>query len=439
MRGNLPDRTLVWRLVQDHVRSELFFAGTEFGIYFTVDAGRGWTQLKGGVPTISFRDLAIQRREDDLVAASFGRGFYVLDDMSVLREVSTEQLEAEATLFPVRRAWWYFPRPHLAFEPGRGDQGAAHFVAPNPPFGAVFTYYLEDELKSRKVLRQEEEKAIEERAEAVTFPGWDALEEERIEAEPRIWLIVSDREGKAIRRISAPADAGFHRVAWDLRYPRPNAVELIEPPAPEWGAPPRGLMVAPGEYRVSLARQVGGETQLLSGPVPFEVLPLRQGALEGANPEEVARFWRRYEAAVRDHSAMSVSLSRLTTKVERMAVVIENSHSDVLELDPRFYQLRRNILALDSRFGGHRSKQEPGEKAPPTVGERLESVARGVSQSTYGPTATHLASMEIAEAEMEEMRQEMVAYQDQLSELARELIEAGAPWIEGEPLSLLDD
>ena len=139
MHGNLPERTLVWRLVQDHVREELFFAATEFGIYFTVDAGERWTRLEGGVPTISFRDLAIQRRENDLVGASFGRSFYILDDFSPLREVSAKQLEQEATLFAPRDAWWYFPRPHLAFEPGRGDQGAAHFVAPNPPFGAVIT------------------------------------------------------------------------------------------------------------------------------------------------------------------------------------------------------------------------------------------------------------------------------------------------------------
>ena len=99
IRADLPDGTLVWRIVQDHVKPELLFTGTESGIYFSASAGRAWVKLVGGVPTISFRDLAIQKREDDLVGASFGRGFFVLDDYSSLRNVSEEQLAEEAAAF----------------------------------------------------------------------------------------------------------------------------------------------------------------------------------------------------------------------------------------------------------------------------------------------------------------------------------------------------
>lgn len=434
MRGNLPERTLVWRLVQDHVRPELFFAATEFGIYFTIDAGERWTQLRGGVPTIAFRDLAIQRRENDLVAASFGRGFYILDDYSLLREVSGEQLQREATLFAPRDTLWYFPRPHLAFEPGRGDQGASHFVAPNPPFGAVLTYYLKDDLETREAVRQRQEKATLEAGDAVAFPGWKAVEQERREPAPRIWLIVRDAEGNIVRRIPGPTDAGFHRVAWDLRYPTPNAVELVEPPPPEWGEPPRGLMVAPGSYQVALAIQTDGKTRMLSEPRHFEVTPLRSGALAGASPEEVAAFWRRYETTVREHTAMQVTLARLVTRVERMARVIEHSRVDVLEIDPRFHTLRGGILEFEGRFNGMGSKLEPGEKIQLTVGDRLFAVARGVGLSTYGPTASHRRSLEIAVTEMADLRNELARNEQAISELLRELIAAGAPWLEGEPL-----
>ena len=95
--NGLTDKNLVWRIVQDHVKKELMFLGTEFGLYFTTDGGNDWTELNGGIPTISFRDLAIQKRENDLVAASFGRGFYVLDDYTALRNVSADQLKEEAT------------------------------------------------------------------------------------------------------------------------------------------------------------------------------------------------------------------------------------------------------------------------------------------------------------------------------------------------------
>ena len=89
----LPEKLLVWRIVQDHIKKELLFAATEFGIYFTIDAGMHWNALKGGLPTIAFRDIAIQRRENDLVGASFGRGFFVLDDYSPLRTLTKNNLE----------------------------------------------------------------------------------------------------------------------------------------------------------------------------------------------------------------------------------------------------------------------------------------------------------------------------------------------------------
>jgi len=137
--GDLPDRHLVWRLVQDHEKSDLFFAGTEFGIFFTIDGGNQWIKLTGNAPTIPFRDLVIQRRENDLVGASFGRSFWILDDYSPLRFVTEQSLELPATLFPVRDAWWYVQRRPLGGGE-RANQGADFFVAPNPPFGAVFTY-----------------------------------------------------------------------------------------------------------------------------------------------------------------------------------------------------------------------------------------------------------------------------------------------------------
>ena len=141
--GDLPDRHLIWRLVQDHEKPGLMFLGTEFGIFFTVDGGGNWVKLTGNAPNISFRDLVIQQREDDLVGASFGRSFWVFDDYSPLRGVSEESLENEAILFPVKKTWWYHQRRTLG-RGGKASQGDAFYVAENPPFGATFTYYLRD-------------------------------------------------------------------------------------------------------------------------------------------------------------------------------------------------------------------------------------------------------------------------------------------------------
>ncbi len=157
MSSNIPERTLCWRIVQDHINPELLFLATEFGIYFTIDGGGNWIKLKGGLPTISFRDLAIQKRENDLVGASFGRSFYVLDDYSFLRNVSEDVLKKEAELFPVKDALWYIPKL------GKGSQGATFFVAKNPPYGATFTYYLKESYQTDKAIRQEKEKKLNQR------------------------------------------------------------------------------------------------------------------------------------------------------------------------------------------------------------------------------------------------------------------------------------
>ena len=98
---NLPKRTLLWRIVQDHVNKNLFFLATEFGVYTSLDGGVNWQKLPG-TPNMGFRDLVIQKRENDLVAASFGRGFYVLDDYSALREMTPARLKEEGTLFTPR-------------------------------------------------------------------------------------------------------------------------------------------------------------------------------------------------------------------------------------------------------------------------------------------------------------------------------------------------
>ena len=102
--GNLPENGPVLAFAEDAVNANLLFAGTEYGAFFTVDGGAHWVQLKGGLPTIAVRDVVEQAREGDLVIATFGRGFYVLDDISALRGMKAEALEQTAATFPMKDA-----------------------------------------------------------------------------------------------------------------------------------------------------------------------------------------------------------------------------------------------------------------------------------------------------------------------------------------------
>lgn len=209
--GDLPARGTVYTVAEDPKKPGLLFCGTEFGLFFTADGGKKWIRLKGGMPTINVRDLAFQERENDLVVATFGRGFRVLDDVTPLRLATPETLAKEATLFPVRDAWAYVPKVPYGLK-GKAFLGESFYAASNPPLGAVFTVYLKDDLKGRKKVRQEAEKEKAKKGEDVFYPTWEELRAEDREEEPTLLFTVADEAGNVVRRLSTRARRGSR--AW---------------------------------------------------------------------------------------------------------------------------------------------------------------------------------------------------------------------------------
>jgi len=429
--GNLPDRTLIWRVVQDHINPKLLFAGTEFGIYFTVDGGKHWIKLKGNTPTISFRDLAIQRREDDLVGASFGRGFFIFDDYSVLRQISEEKLKQEASLFTPRKAWWYIPRPILGME-GKGSQGASHYIAPNPPFGAVITYFLAQDYQTKKEERQSHEKKQIKKQEPVIFPGWDQVESERLEEKPKIWLTITNENGKVIRRIEGPTKKGFHRVSWDLRYPTKDAIELIQKKKNNYMGVPKGRLAMPGKYFVTLSKQIEGHVSPLSDPIPFEVVRMHKDTLPKNSKEKKAIFWKEADEAQGQLSTLDLSLHNMLKKVKALKKALSKTSVSSVDLDKQLHKLREELLKLNKRINGYQSKMDVGEKSTPTVKDRLMIVLLGIKQSTYGPTQTHRDNLNLAKEELKSIQQQInIIHTKTIPTLEKAMIEAGSPWVEG--------
>lgn len=430
--GTIPDRHLVWRIAQDHINPELIFIGTEYGIFFSHNGGQKWTQLKGGLPTISFRDLEIQERENDLVGASFGRSFYVLDDYSVLREVTEADLQKDGALFSTRDAWWYIPRPDLSFSPGKGSQGSSYYIAPNPPFGAVFTYYIGEMPTTIKEERQKEEKELNKEKKDVPFPGWEELDREKWQKEAVVWLTVANDEGQVVRRIPAPASKGFHRIAWDLKYPSPSPISLDAEPRPAGKDQPSGFMAAPGQYTVTLSRQFEDSIVVLDEPVQFSVKPLREGTLEGAPEEEVADFWRSYEQAARSASALQQELRNAMKKVNSMLYALQQSQLETGTLDREVNQLRLDLLQFNKDLNGSPSKDEVGVKSVPTISNRLFAVSRAISNSTYGPTETAHKNMDIINEQLVVLNDDFNKIREKLENIETELEESGSLIIEGE-------
>lgn len=429
IKSNLPARNIVWRLVQDHIKPELMFAATEFGIWFTYNGGQKWNQLKGNLPVISFRDLAIQKRENDLVAASFGRGFYILDDYSMLRELSDELLKKEAKIFPLRHAWWYIPRQVLGNDQ-KASQGDAYFVADNPPFGALIAYFLQKDIKSPAKIRKEAEAKLKKQAQDVPFVGWDELEKERRTAEPKVWLVIKDANGQIVDRVEGPTTKGIHRVAWDLKIPSSNAMGAAES---RRGA--QSPMVMPGKYTAELFKQIDGRFIQMADAQSFEVKQLRKGTLKGSEVSETVAFWNEIQELRKSTTAASLVLANALQKVELMEKALERTPTDPASLLLQLHAVRSALLKVDEEMNGNRTKQKIGEDSKPTVNDRINFAALGTSNSTYGPTPSHRRSIEIAKKQFANLRNTLNEIRTvQMPALENALSAAGAPWIEGQPI-----
>ncbi len=430
--GDLPERHLVWRLVQDHVNADLLFLGTEFGVFTSVDGGDHWVKLSGSAPTIPFRDLAIQKRENDLVAATFGRGFYVLDDYSPLRGLSADSLDQPAALFAVKDADWYIPKNTLDFGNPKASQGDSFFVAPNPPFGAVFTYYLKDDYKSAKEVRLEAEKEIE-AGDDVAFPGWAALDEEARETEPAAVLTVRDANGSIVRVVEGPATKGIHRVAWDLREPStaplPDLSTLEDAP----GDPHSGLLAAPGGYTVQLGIRANGEIKDLGPTQSFNVVPLRTNSLSSATPDQVVAFQRRVADLYGRLQGAVAATAELNGRVEKIRDTL-NLRSPTV--DPELLATTRMIW---NQLQDHKKHLENDQRRVflnefdiTSIDDRVDFLYYGVRYSTYGPTPALEESAAIVEEELGEVEAALGKIQtEDLPELEAKLKAAGVPWTPG--------
>jgi len=415
---SLPYGTLTWRLVQDHVKPDLLFLGTENGIYVQMEVQGEWKKLAGS-PTIPFRDLAIQKRENDLVGASFGRSFFVLDDYAPLREMTTEKMDREGALFSVRDAWWYSPRNN---DPG---VGADKYAAENPDFGAVFTYNLNTEFESMKEKRKEIETAARKNDKPLTFPGYDALDAEADERGARVWLTVTDAEGKVVRKISQQLKKGLQRTAWDLRYPATRAVR----PGQRSGGR-GGSMAPPGRYAVSLSKEVNGKITALDGPVSFNVKPLHKPTIAGARPAELSAYRERVKSVQDMMAEGEEKLEMLTKQVKSMETALKRSAVAPGKLNEAVYALQDEVQDLRRTLEGSPSRGAVGEKAPPTISDYFFAGYRGLS-TTYGPTPNMERSLGTAKSMVMEVMPRINALVAKLPGLRKQLKAAGAPYMIG--------
>jgi photosystem II stability/assembly factor-like uncharacterized protein len=418
--GNLPENGAVKAFAEDPIQRDLLFAGTEFGAFFTNDGGKKWTPITGGMPVIPVHDIVIQKRENDLLLGTFGRGIYVLDDYSALRS-----LTGETQLYPVRDALLYLPTRKLGGA-GKGSQGEMLYAAENPPFGAVFTYFLEDGLKSKRDARREAERKKD--APPVAYPTLDALRAEAEEEAPAVVFTITDATGRAVRQVTGPVGKGFNRVAWDLREPaavvaRGGGDGLSEEAG---GRPqPQGNLVMPGVYKVQMQTRVDGVLTAVGEARSFRVVS------DGTNETEfrlltefqqkVSRLQKAVNATVDGMEGARAKAAALRSAAALTPGLPAKALQDLRAVEQKLSAMRR-VVSGDAFAAGRY------EGTPTSISGRVNSILFSSRGGTGRPLGSWVDGYAVAARELQrEVEKLRVILDVDLKALDKTFDAAGAP------------
>ena len=427
--SNLPPRGSAHTIAEDHVDPDLLFVGTEFGLFVTQDGGGNWSQLKNNFPTIAVRDIEIQQRENDLVVGTFGRGIYVLDDYTALR--TKESLLADEQLFPVRDPWLYV-EGDLWSDREKGSMGAEFFTSPNPPFGAVMTYYLKDGVQSRQAIRREREIEIEQAGGDTRYPDWDAVREEDLEEDPAVFLVVRDSDGKVVRQVAGDAEKGLHRTAWDLRLPPPDPISLeVQDERPYWEQQPVGPLALPGTYNARLALQLDGVLQEVGVSQAFTIKALENSpeitgdrrALQ-AFQIKAADMRRAVSGSVSALAEIEVRLAHVRAAIVQTPLVGEAERTVLREIAAR-------LADINVAINGDAAVSSRNEPVPVSIAKRASVIYGGLVFSQSPVAGLYKESYQIAATEFSAALASLRLLDADLSALEASLEVKGAPWTPG--------
>jgi photosystem II stability/assembly factor-like uncharacterized protein len=427
--NDLPERGSAHTIIEDHVDAKLLFVGTEFGVFFSNDGGGSWHELTT-LPTIAVRDLEIQRREGDLVVGTFGRGIYILDDYSPLR-TTMGQLEASPVLFGVRDAWLYIPDDRRGWG-GKGDWGTGRYAADNPPYGAVFSYYLPEGLQTLAEQRREAEQETAKDGGDTPYPSWDALRREDREEAPAVILTVRDAAGKVVQRIEGPTGKGFHRVAWDMRYPAPDPVNLTPPVnlAP-WQSPPKGPLALPGTYSVSLEKRVEGQLAELGSTQTFTLKPLFEGGLVTDDREALLEFQLQTADLYRAVTGAGAAMGEIQNRIDHLLQAVTDTSSSTEDQAQALRALQGRVQDLDVQLNGDRTIASRAEKVPMSITGRIGTIVYSHWDSQSSVPGNLRNSYAIADQQFRDALRELQSIAADLAALEAGLQSDGAPWTPG--------
>jgi len=432
--ANLPERGSVYAIAEDPKAAGLLFVGTEFSCFATVDGGKYWRKLSSGLPTVAVRDINIQERENDLVLATFGRGFYIMDDYSALRELTSEVVEKEAHLFSVRDAFQYLPYSPIAASNTiswlgpKGFQGETYYLGDNPEFGAAFTYYLKEGHKSQEDIREEGEQERRKEGEDVFYPTYEQLSAEAEQEAAFLIFTVRDANGEVVDEVRSGLRKGINRLHWDLKYPDIDNVNTQKgDPSSNLSS---GIMVLPGDYTVELAKSVDGTVTKLASPVAFKVKDLENRTLPATDPAAMLAYHRELSELSKSANAMRGTFGELNERLEYYQAALRLVERP--DLKEKVDALEDKLKAIRIQLYGDPIKRKLEIDQAPAISRRINTAIWTGTSSLSDPTKTSAMVKAIAE---EQLGPVMAALQNIMTQdipaIDAVLDSARAPWTPG--------
>ena len=430
--GDLPEGA-VYALCQDHVKADILFAGTEYGVFVTLNGGKNWKRLKAGLPTINVRDMAIQERENDLVLATFGRGFYVLDNYAPLRELVPENIEKEAYLFGIKDAFLYNtwrPLGGLGTKE-KGFQGQDYFSVPNPENAAVFTYWIKDGVTTLKSEREKREKDAFKNGKTIPYPTLDEYKAEKDELPSYLIFSICDENGKEVRELRTPLQKGLNQVKWDMTYPADLSVRSADA-SPVRGLPSSNVFVLPGKYQVSMSRNIKGTVTELAGPVEFMIEELNNRTIPAENREEMVNFKLKVLKLDNAIRAVGAAISEMEEKIPayKAAAKFFNAATEK-DLHEGINILEEKLKEIQFTLNGDRDYAALDLDADYSLRSRARNAAFDNMGATTNITSTSKRNYEIAAEEFAPVLEKVKALQVEFQSMDKRLSELGAPLTPG--------
>ncbi len=429
--GDLPKRGSVYTIEEDHVDKNLLFIGTEFGVFFSNNQGKEWKQLKGGLPTIAVRDIAIQEEHNDLVLGTFGRGVYVLDDYSSLRDFS-KKLDKEATLFSIRDALQFETSYPLGL-PGKSFQGDNFYIGDNLGSEAIFTWYLKEDIESRENQRKATAKKLTDEGKNNPYPSYKTLKEEAEEMSPQLIFTITNNQGKIVRKLFSSPKAGLHRISWDLRYDSQEPISFREPTFYNpFGSESLGAFVESGKYTVTLSKLVNYEETQLSEPVSFEIIPLNNAVMPADDRQTLAKFQQEVNDLSGKVSSVQNSLSELSNELRYMKEAVKRTPIKHVDLMKELKGLEKEMATIRIKLNGDQIANQLDQETSPSIANRIGYLMYEQSHSTGTPTETHKNTLSIAKEEFDPVYEQVKdLINNKFNAFRKKLKEFGAPYTPG--------